>query len=159
MKSLSLYTMSQEMQALIEADEVNDDLLVAAIGDIEKKSENVCHFIRNVESTVDIFKAEEKRIASRRKALENTITRVKEYAKTCMELMGAEKIDTGTFTLSIQNNPPALQIEDGAEPPAEYCIIIPEQRTWDKDKVKSDLKSGKMVPGATLTVGRSIRIR
>lgn len=159
MKSLSLYHISQEMQTLIDADEINDELLTAAIGDIEKKSESVCHFIRNVESTVDIFKAEEKRISARRKALENTITRIKEYAKLCMENMGAEKITAGTFTLSIQNNPPALHIEEGAEPPAEYCIIIPESRVWDKDKAKADIKAGKEVTGATLTVGRSIRIR
>lgn len=158
-KSLSLYAMSQEMVALIEAEEINDELLTAAIGDIEKKGESVCHFIKNMELTAAMFKAEEQRIAARRKTFENTAARVKEYAKLCMELMGAEKITAGTFTLSIQNNPPSLQIEDGAEPPAEYCVIIPEQRAWDKDKVKADLKAGKAIPGASLTVGRSIRIR
>lgn len=158
-KSLSLYAMSQEMLALIEADEVSDELLAAAIGNIEKKGESVCHFIKNVEAAASSFKAEEQRIAAKRKALENTAARVKEYAKVCMEMMGAEKITAGTFNLSIQNNPPSLHIEEGAEPPPEYCIIIPESRTWDKDKVKSDLKAGKLVAGASLTVGRSIRIR
>lgn len=158
-KNLTLYAMSMEMAALLEAEEINDELLIAAIGDIERKGENVCHFIKNVEAAAAAHEVEAKRIADKGKALKNTAARVKDYAKLCMENIGAEKITTGTFTLSIQNNPPALHIEEGAEPPAEYCIIIPEQRTWDKDKVKADIKAGKVVKGATLTVGRSLRIR
>jgi len=158
-KGLTLYAMSKEMMELIETDEVSDELLSAAIGDIEKKGENVCHFIKNMESTVDVFKAEEKRIAARRKAFENTITRVKQYAKECMDLMGAEKITAGTFTLGIQNNPPSLEITDEAAIPNAYKIVIPATTTPDKDRIKADLKAGIEIPGAVLTVGRSLRIR
>lgn len=160
MSNLSLYHMTSEMLALLDSEEeITQEQLDAAFANIVKKDAALCHFLKDVEASVVAFKAEEKRIADRRKALENAIGRVKEYAKLCMERLGMDRLEAGTFKLSIQANPPALEITDEEAIPNEYKIVIPATVAPDKERIKSDLKAGKDIPGAKLTVGKSLRIR
>lgn len=159
-KGLSLYAMTTEMLNVLEAEEVDEALMEAAFGNIVAKESRIAHFIKDIESAVDTFKAEEKRISDRRKAMENKVKQLKGYIQLCMERLGMDAVQTGTFKLAIQNNPPALERYDEEAPlPAEYTVIIPEQVQPDNAKIKDALKLGVEIPGYRLTQGRSLRIR
>jgi len=138
---------------------VIEDTLQSIKGAIEDKAVNIVNFIRSLEGDVSIIKAEEKRLAERRKALENRVINIKEYIQGQMEFANLDKIKTPTITIAIQKNPPAVNIEDEAKIPAAFITIVPEQHIPDKKRIAEALKGGAEVPGATLTQGKSLRIR
>lgn len=153
-----LYELTQEMEQLMDSEEVTEDALVAIFGDIQKKAANICQFITCLESDVEAFKAEEKRLADRRRGMENKAKQIKEYLKENMLRLGIDKINAGTFKVALQNSPPSLVVEDVEALPAEYIDIIPARKEVNKPKLKEALKNGK-VEGAFLLQDQHIRIR
>ena len=159
---MNLYQLTTDFDNYLNA-ETDEELAAALVeitaGQIEKKAENYCHFLANLESDIDRFKAEEKRIAGARKAMENKITRVKEYMKTALENADIMTVAAGTFKVSIQKNPAALHEVNRDICPAAYKIIIPETWQADNARIKAALVAGEVVPGYELTNGTSLRIR
>jgi hypothetical protein len=154
----SLYVLSAEMSGLMEQESVTDDDLQRVFGQIAEKASNIAQYVAVLDGQVDIFKAEEKRLSERRRAIENHQKRIKEYIKLNMESLGIDSLDAGTFTIKLQNNPEALNVTDENKLPARF--IITETITKpDNAAIKAALKNGDTVPGAELTRGRSVRIR
>ena len=139
--------------------EVMQDTLEAIEGAMEAKAKNIAILVQGLGSDAEIIKTEERRLAQRRKTIENKQKWLKDYLKNQMEYAGIDKFKTPTHTISLQKNPPALNITDAESVPAPYMILIPERWEIDKDAVKQALKDGQEVPGAELTQGRSLRIR
>lgn len=157
--SLSLYTMTSDMMALLEAEDIDDKLIEAAFGNIQTKGNSICHFIRNIESAITAHKDEETRISNRRKAMENKVGRLKEYVKFSMERLEVDELQAGTFTLKIQNNPPSVEVIDEIAIPSRFFTIIPSTKQLDKKRLLDELKNGTSVAGCQITRGRSLRIR
>ncbi|HEY3424823.1 MAG TPA: siphovirus Gp157 family protein [Negativicutes bacterium] len=126
---------------------------------IEEKAGNIIRLGKNLEADIIVYDLEIKRMEDRRKAIKNRVDSLKDYLKSSMELAGIDKIKIDTFSISLQNNPPAVKINDERAVGAEYLTIVPAQYVPDKNKIKEDLKAGMIVPGCELTVGRSLRIR
>lgn len=146
------------MSGLMDQENVTDDDLQRVFGQIAEKASNIAQYVAVLDGQVDIFKAEEKRLSERRKAIENHQKRIKEYIKLNMESLGIDSLDAGTFKITLANNPEALEISDESAIPAEYIITETKQYP-DNARIKSDLKAGKEISGARLTRGRSVRIR
>jgi len=153
----------KKVMDLIESDTTEiatiKDTLESIEGAIEEKAANIVKFVRSLEFDVDSIKTEEKRLSDRRKAIENKISNIKEYLQSNMELAGLGKIKTPITTISIQNNPPAVNIIDGEKIPSKFITIIPKQHVPDKKRIADALKSGEEVPGCELKQGKSLRIR
>jgi hypothetical protein len=163
---LNLYELTTVYQQIFETlldEEANldtlEDTLQAIEGAIEVKAENMGKFVNMLKADEAAIEAEVERLMKRKKARQNRVQRIKDYLQSQMELIGKDKITTPIMTISLQNNPPALEIEDEMQIPAQYMVLVPEHYTVDKAKVKDALKSGQEVPGAKLTQGRSLRIR
>ena len=156
---MHLYELTQEMNDLLEAEEVEESALARVFGDIQAKGENICKFLATVGADIEAFKAEEKRIQARRKAMENRVEYIREYLKVNMESLGIDTLKAGTFTVKLQVNPPALVVDDENQIPTKYFTIIPAHTELNKAEVKDALKSGEAIPGAHLEQGRSVRIR
>ena len=161
-----LYELTTDYQAvwqLVEDDTTDlaviEDTLQALEGDIEVKAASIATFIRGLTYDIDAIKAEEKRLADRRKAMENRVTAIKTYVQSQMEAAGLSKIKTSTQTISLQNNPPAVYIADERLIPAKYLTVIPQTTVADKKRIAEALKAGENVPGCELTQGKSLRIR
>lgn len=163
----ALYTLAAEYIAAAErmADlelpaEVIRDTLEGLAGDLEVKAQNVAAFARNLESVADSIKAAERQMADRRKALENRAAGIREYLKEQMQHTGIRKIESPWFTLSVQDNPPAVVIADETSVPAEFMRIPdPPPATPDKIAIAAILKSGGEVPGAFLTRSQRLVIK
>lgn len=159
---MNLYQLANDFDTYMNAEtdeEIAEALADITSGQIEDKVENYCHFFANIAGDIDTFKAEEKRISAKRKAMENKYDRAKAYMLQALETAGINKLAAGTFKVSIQDNPPALEVVDAALTPAEYKITIPAQEQADTAKIKEALKNGGEVAGYRLTRGRSLRIR
>ena len=162
----SLYEIRNEfitIQQLAEegtlSDEVLADVFANAEGDLTDKLEGYCKFIKNMESDIAGLKDEEKRLNTKRKALENCVERSKKAMQDAMETAGKDKLKCGTFTTSIQNNPPKVVMDcDGVDGIPEMYLTFPEPEI-NKKKIKESLDAGYEMEWAHLEQSRSLRIR
>ena len=155
-----LYELTQEIEELMDAEVCDEAALERVFGNIQLKAQNICQFVRVLESEAAMYQAEVDRLAAHAKARENRVKQIKEYLKMNMERLGTDKIPAGTFKIALQNNSqPALEADNENEAPNEYIDIIPEQRIPAKDRIKEALQAGKEVKGWWLKRGKHVRIR
>lgn len=163
--TLALYELSQGYQNLldmVDEDSPDSDIINALTvieGAIEVKAGNIAHIIKTLESEAIYIKEEEKRLSLRRKSRENTASNMKQYLQENMIALGIDKIKTPTRTISIQLNPPAVQVTNEDEIPGKFLTLVPEHYEVNKKLISEALKAGEDVKGAELSRGRSIRIR
>lgn len=163
----SIYEMTEEFRtlwALMEDGLLDDNALAGAFDvakeDLSAKLEGYCKFIKNLESDIAGLKAEEERLAARRKAMENTVERSKEAMRTAMKAAGEKKLPAGSFTVSVQNNPPKCVIDcELAGIPSKY--LIPQEPKVDRKALLEDLKKedNMLKCVAHIEINESLRIR
>lgn len=103
------------------------------------------------------MKAEEKRLAERRKSMENSITRMKESVQQSMIATNKTRIKGDLFTFSIRNNPAKLQVLDDSAIPKSY--FVEQEPKLDNKSLKQALVDGEEIDGAMLTYGKSLNIK
>jgi hypothetical protein len=159
---VKLYELSQNYAQLLEMAEVMDeevfqDTLSSLSEAIEDKAENIAKLIRCLESDGKAIKEEEQRLLDRRKTIENRISGLKEYLQNQMEVAGLDKVKRATVTISIQANPPSVNVIDESLIPSTY--MLPQPPKIDKKSILSALKNGEEIFGVEITQGRSVRIK
>lgn len=155
----ALYKLSNEYNQLMEIDEPDaiDSALMAIVGNqIEVKAESICQLVKTIEAVSETFKAEEKRISERRRALEAKADRIRQYMKDSLLNAGIDKVDAGTFTVRVGLSQGNLQIDDQSKLPPKFIKIIQDV---DKAAIKAAIKAGEVVPGAHIEAGTTLTIR
>ena len=99
---------------------------------IEEKAAGYCMVDREMSAGVDILSAEIKRLTDRKRALENNQKRLRERLQDAMIEMELDKIKTPLFNLSIQNNPPSVNIDEDATVPNKFIRVKYEVDKTDK---------------------------
>jgi len=126
---------------------------------LQEKVESYGYVIKNMESFVESIKAEEDRIAKRRKIYESRVGHIKEWLKTNMIACGITKIECPAFTIAVKQNPPSVVVDEIEAIPMAYMrtppIVIPES-VPDKKLIADALKAHLSVPGCHLV--RSSRV-
>jgi predicted nuclease with TOPRIM domain len=158
---MELYRLTQNYVSLMEmAEEMDTDTLKDTLESIEEeihdKAENIAKLVKNLNADVDALKTEEKRLADRRKSLENKVIHLKEYLQNQLEVAGLDKVKRPTLTVSIQNNPPSVKVIDEK---LLSDFMIPQDPKLDKKAILTALKEGQEVNGAELFQSRGVRIR
>ena len=159
---MKLYELSQSYVRLQEMAEELDpqtylDTLDAIKESLDDKAENTAKLIRSLEGDIEVMKAEEKRIAERRKTYEGKVSTLKQYLQVQMEIAGIEKVKRPLVTISIRNNPPSVRVLDESLIPSEY--MIPQEPKISKKDIKEALKNGEFVPGAELQSTKGLVIK
>ena len=113
--------------------------------------------IKHYESATEFCKAEEKRIAEKRKSVERRIESVKKYLLPYVEGQGG-KVEAGTFTLTSKKNPPRVIVPEGFDDEL-YCREIPAHREPDKAAIKTALQAGQNVPWCSLEQDTRLEIK
>jgi hypothetical protein len=160
--TVKLYEISQNYSQLLDMADVLDeqtfqDTLQAIEEVLEDKVENIGKFVRCLDADIETIKSEEKRLADKRRALENKVASVKEYVQHEMEIAGVDKVKRPTLTISIQLNPPSVLVKDESLIPSHY--MVPVAPKLDKKAVLSFLKEGGEVPGCEIQQSKGLRIR
>lgn len=148
-----------KIQQLIEegADaEIFTDTLASIEGAVEEKALGYFYVIKNTEADVEALKAEEKRLADKRKAAENKIQSLKGNLEYSMKEMNIPKIKHTLFTANIQKNAPSLFIEQEDKIPRSY--YVEQEPKLDRKELLQAVKAGE-VPGVTLRQTESLRLR
>lgn len=160
----TLYELTDDYMKLLESSfdpetgEVDDSplfeqLLAQLGGAIDQKIEGCAKVIKTMEADISSLKAEEQRLAGRRRSIEANRKRLRDYMAESMAVTGKNQIKTARFTVSLRPGKKKLTL-DPALIPKDYRIE-PEPKDWplDKDKIRSDLDKEVAVPGAELIDG------
>ena len=152
----------QNLELLLDnADENIMQVLLDGLNEIKEefneKALNLVKYIKNIESDIEGFKSEEKRLSERRKTLENQKESIKEYLYTEMNKINQKKVDLGLFKLNIQNNPASVNILD--EKLIDKKYLIEQEPKIDKKAILNDLKNNVDVKGCEIHQGESLRIK
>ena len=161
---MKLYELTQNymnLQDLLENPEIPQEMVIEALNNVgdelEDKAENIAKLIKTLDVEVAGFKEEEKRLAERRKSLENNIKGLKQYLENAMKVTGKVKFKGKLFSFNIQKNVPSLNIESTENIPKEF--FIEQEPVLDKKAVLSALKEGKEIEGVSIKQTESLRIR
>lgn len=161
---MKLYELTQNYQNLLELlddETMPQEEITAALngleGQFDLKAENIVKVMKSLDADVVGLKAEEKRLADRRKSLENRSLNLKAYLSDSMRAIKKEKIKGSIFTLAFQKNPPSVNIVDLTLIDKKYLIEQPS--TLDKKMILEDLKNDIEVYGAEIKQETSLRIR
>ena len=160
---MTLYEIEKQYQEILVIDESDPDMLAAkkqALDEIneslEIKADNIARFIRNLDADITALKAEEERLAEKRKTLQNKQAWLKEYLFNTLKALNLQSVKAGIFTVAIRKNPPSVAVKDQTLIPQEFFIVEPK---LDLRAIAGRLKAGEQVPGAELTQGESLAIR
>jgi acetate kinase len=133
------------------------DTLEAIEDSLENKVEGYFFVIQSTNGDIEKMKAEERRLAERRRAMENKVKRMKEHLQESMIQMDKRKIKTPIFTANVQNNPPSVRVIDEGLIPKGY--FIEQKPKLDKRELLQDLKNGAETAGAEIVQTESLRFR
>ena len=161
----SLYELNTAYRSLMERlydeelpEEAIIDTLDSLEGAIEDKADGYAMIMRELEADADKLKAEEKRLESRRMALENKAKRLKANLYESMKAVGKPKFKTTLFSFGIQKNGGSLPVilTPGCDVPPEWL----KPGDPDTTGIRKHLEAGHELGFATLGErGEHLRIR
>lgn len=138
--------------------EVFEDALREMDGELNDKLENMVNFIKSLNGDIQTIDNEIARLTTRKNATKNKINSLKNYMENCLKLINTKKVKTSLNTISIQNNPPSIEIVNEDLIPREFRneeVVV----KYNKKAMLSALKNGKNIAGVSIKQTESIRIR
>lgn len=116
-----------------------------------QKISGMCGYRQNRKAFIEFCAGEIDRIKAQMKRAQAIDDRMESSILTYMQGKGVDKIEAGTFTLSIKRNPPSVVITDESAIPSQYIRVKTEPIKADIAKA---LKAGEEVPGARMETER-----
>lgn len=123
-----------ESQEILES--ARDQLLAA----IDNKLDNILDYLSDCRGKIDQIKAEEERLAKKRKSLDKRVEYLKGLLMWHLKTNNLQKTEIGTWTVSLSKTPPRVVLDAcDDEYPEKYKRI-----SWDIDKIllKQDMIDG-----------------
>ena len=120
----ALYEITDQYKQILALDDIPEEQVIDTLecikDDFNDKALNVAAYFQNVAADIDAMKDAEKRIAGRRKTLENKVARLKEYLLFNMQATGISKIECPEFRISLRNNPSSVHVIDESLIPSAF---------------------------------------
>jgi len=135
----------EDMQAIVVAQTSSMERLGGLVG-----------YMKHLESWQATCKAEEARIAKRRKTAENRLSSIKKYLAPYIQITGKKTV--GTHTLSLRKSQAVEVVEGFAN--TEYGKHVTTFKA-DKAKIKADLKAHPdlVILGASLVTRQNLQVK
>jgi hypothetical protein len=149
----SIYDVNKAFQSLAEMLE-NGDLsqedFASALAELEQskveKCGNAICYLNMLKHGIEDMKAEEKRIATMRKALESRAKNLESAFAYVLKNMGDKEVITKYGVMKVRKNPPSVVIDDLSKVPTKFQHQKIEV-TLDKVAIKNAIKAGEEVDG------------
>ena len=163
----SLYVLKGEYMALankladmdLDAQTIADTIESTGLTDsISEKGQNIVLLARSIEQHNDAIKAEIDRLQALLQARKARAVALHKYLLTNMLETGIDSIDGPLVSISIRNNPEAVDVFEPGLVPLEY-MRQPDPPPPDKTAIKAALKAGRDVPGCRLTQSQRLAIK
>lgn len=156
----NIYQIRQEIEEfMFEYDPETGEILNATPWDelnmaFGEKVENIACFIKNLGSDIAAFKAEEDKLAARRKAAEKKLEWLK---RMLVDNMDGQKFSTAKCAVSFRRSE-AVQVDDVSHIPAELLRVKTTVEP-DKPAIKAALEKGQEINGCKLVENISVQIK
>tara|TARA_R110000764_G_scaffold6683_1_gene24879 strand:+ start:3722 stop:4210 length:489 start_codon:yes stop_codon:yes gene_type:complete len=148
----------QEILAQVESEEFSIDDVSDHLNMLEsernKKIESYLHVINRLSSEEVTITAELDRLNTIRYSKEKALKNIKSWL--LMSMQDGEKHEFDLFKVSRVKGREVLQINDGDKVPVKYKECRPESWHIDKRTLLAELKKGKEVTGAEISIGNPI---
>lgn len=159
MKLYELTDAMKELDQLMEDGipiEQLSDTIEDIKGDFKEKAESILFVIANKQAQAEAYKAEEKRLAEKRKTEEKQIERIKEYLLFNMQELDYPEVNNGVLSAKLRKSAPSLSIDDEDLIPVSYKNIKTTVSVDKKELLKAlkELPEGESIKGATLITGK-----
>lgn len=139
-----------------DADEITQealwDTLEGIEGELADKVENIVKLRQNIEAEVEALKAEEQRLAKKRRVLEAKTEGLKGYLFAQLNKIGIKKFKAGVFNLTIRPCNPSVEVIDEAAVPHIYKTF--PAPVVSKSMALEVLKTGVEIPGLKLVTDK-----
>lgn len=158
---MSLYAITTEMQAILEAIEqaagnpeaeaaLADHLASIAEG-FDAKADSYGQLIRVCEARAAARREEAERMEALAASDEATADRLRKALLQAMQVTGRLKVETPHFRFAVRNNGGKIPVLITDEALLPLVYRVPKiTEVVDKEQIRSDLEAGKVVPGAAL---------
>lgn len=161
-KLYELTEMYRNIYELLSDESTDQEALEKALGEIKDnidvKAENTVKVIKEIEGNIETLRTEEKRLAKRRRTLDNNVKSLKGYLESQLQAMDIDKVEGDLFTVALQNNPPSVKFTDEDLIPEKYKEVVTSVKI-PKRAILEAINAGEEVTGAEVVQTRSLRIR
>ena len=166
---MKLYELTNDYLALMQAID-NDELPEEAIADtleaitagIEEKADSIACLLKNLDAECKAIKAEEERLAERRKAKEKSHERIKQYLSETLQRAGLDEIETARNRITFRKSETVEIAEEvfisWARLNRDDLLTYAEPKA-NKTEIKKALKDGIEIVGAELRINQNIQIK
>ena len=167
---MKLYELTHDYLAFMQAienDEIPEeaiaDTLEAITAEIEDKADNIACLLKNLDAEVVAIKAEETRLAERRKAKEKYHERLKAYLSDTLQAAGLNKIETARNKITFRKSE-SVEIANEeafikwASEKRDDLLTFSAPKV-NKTAIKSALKEGDEIVGVQLVSKNNIQIK
>lgn len=168
---MKLYELTSDYQALMNMlDEGTDipteaiaDMLEAITAEIEVKADNIACMLKNLDAEVSAIKAEEARLAERRKRKQATYDRIKQYLSDELQKADVAKIETARNKITFRKSE-SIDITDEsafivwAEEDRDDLLTFAQPKI-NRTAIKAAIKDGAKITGAQIVEKQNIQIK
>lgn len=161
--SETLYEIAEQYREILAIDCDNEDekaAMVNALDELadrfEQKAENVIRYIKNTESWASAIRAEEARLAERRRTMERKAEQLTAYLEAMMTMTGTREVQAGIFQAKFKKNPQSIVVLDESLLDDRFFKV---SRTVSKDAIKEAIKAGEEVKGIILEQNERLVIK
>lgn len=134
------------------------EMLEGIEADMADKADAIARIVRNYRAEIEGLKAEEQRLAAKRRSRESAIERLNDIMLDAMRATGAERVQTSIGRWSIQTNPWSCEVLDAAQVPEEWHIKQDDK--IDKRGLVEHFKmTGEIMPGVEMRQSTGVRFR
>ena len=161
---MTIYEIDQAILSLVD-EETGEILDVDSLHELhmerERKIENVACWMKNISAEMDAIRAEEKRLAERRKSLERKHTSLTNYLA---DALGGEKFETARCVVNFRKTT-SVAVSDmrataeWAESNGMADLVTYAAPTISKAELAKLLKEGREIPGCTLEHNVSMSVK
>ena len=157
----TLYEMSKqasELYDLLQEGEIDEQVLRDTLDlmMVPEKLEGYCQVIRQFEADADAYAAEEKRLADKKASAKKHIETLKSRMTGFLQAAGQPKMECGLFTVRLTKGE-AVKLDDERVIPREYYDPQPDKLS--RARIKSAIKAGTEVPGASLVISHGCSVK
>ena len=167
---MTLYEIATDYKNFIEAVE-NGEIPEEAINDtlesiqalLEEKADNIACLIKNMTADAEAIKAEETRLAERRRQKESTADRLKTYLSDMLIKAGQTNLETARNKLSFRKSE-AVTVENEAEfirwaMDENRDLLTFKAPTISKTAIKKALAEGQAIDGVRIESKANLQIK
>ena len=124
---------------------------------VQVKASGIAMYCEKLDAMIDAVDATIRKLQARKNALKNRKESLKEYTLAAMQTHGIKKIECPECTISIQKNPPSVEVFEERLIPGEYWKQ--PAPVLDKKALLEDMKEGLVIDGCCLKQSEGLRIK